>query len=169
MITHPFFGEFADQDLQGDAQVVWEKFLTVANKPVNVHIWVRNLTDFSQEKLDKIADFCQSLDKFDQLARQALLDELEQDDSYMTEHFNEIQPQIDSPILAKLIAENATKSQFATTMQLESISIWLFQYESDDTERTFIMDYKIDPELSDEILAVNFDINGKLVYVAWES
>ena len=55
-------------------------------------------------------------------------------------------------------------------MQLRSISLWCPSYdeeEEDDSEVVF--DYRIDPETSDQILAVKFDAQGKLELIAWES
>ena len=52
-------------------------------------------------------------------------------------------------------------------MKVETIELWYSVYEGSAGE--VVIDYMIRPEESDQILAVNFSLDGKIVAIDWES
>ena len=63
------------------------------------------------------------------------------------------------------IPENV--DDFVAEMQIETIGLW---YSTDEEDGVDVMvDYMIRPEESDQILAVNFSLDGEIVTIDWES
>ena len=54
-------------------------------------------------------------------------------------------------------------------MQLTNIGLWASNPNDDDEAEPIVMDYNIDPERSDQILAVKLDLGGKIIGIDWES
>ncbi|RKW59349.1 MAG: DUF2004 domain-containing protein [Riemerella sp.] len=52
-------------------------------------------------------------------------------------------------------------------MQIETIGLWYSTEEEDGVD--VMVDYMIRPEESDQILAVNFSLDGEIVAIDWES
>lgn len=79
-------------------------------------------------------------------------DAVEEDDEYIVFHREEAE--LDLPEEVK---------EFTKEMKVTNIGLWV------DGENSIIVDYMIDPEESDEILAVKFNSNLDFVDIAWES
>ena len=91
----------------------------------------------------------------DEKARKALKAYLEEDSEYLDFHAEELEN----------IPENV--DDFVAEMQIETIGLW---YSTDEEDGVDVMvDYMIRPEESDEILAVNFSLDGEIVAIDWES
>ena len=63
---------------------------------------------------------------------------------------------------------------FAQAMRLTNIGLWASDPDEDDEDgggqaEPIVMDYNIDPERSDQLLAVKFDLDGKITGIDWES
>ena len=56
---------------------------------------------------------------------------------------------------------------FVAEMQIEAIGLW---YSTDEEDGEDVMvDYMIRPEESDQILAVDFSLDGEILAIDWES
>ena len=116
--------------------------------------------------LDTFAKLLQNLSGLDVYARQQLTKMLTQDKSYIEFHTEELAE--DSEIISNLLVEADDREisiqDFSAAMHLTNIGMWL-----DFPDAPIIMDYMIDPENSDEILAVKLTAEGQLVSIDWES
>ena len=158
---HPYFGQI---DLAPPDWVRWESAPIVNGKAVETLLWIESAQQWDIGALDHFAHRAQQLDTLDQQARSRLIDYLTLDDQYMGFHLDELS---DGPGVAALVAAHGkqpTPAQFAQAMCLHNIGFWL----SSDGHQV-VADYKIDPELSDEILAVKFKPDGDFIAVDWES
>jgi hypothetical protein len=98
------------------------------------------------------------------VARQRLREYLANDRYYINFHAEEI---AGSDVMGQLLAgvDNAseiTEEAFVAQMRIYNIGLWL-------DKRLVIMDYMIDPETSNEILAVKAKQNGHIVTINWEN
>ena len=91
----------------------------------------------------------------DEKARKALKTYLEEEPEYMNFHAEELEN----------IPENV--DDFVAEMQIETIGLWYSTEEEDGVD--VMVDYMIRPEESDQILAVNFSLDGEIVAIDWES
>ena len=57
-----------------------------------------------------------------------------------------------------------TIDDFVTAMKINNVGLW-YCVSKDE----IIVDYMIDPDQSDEILAVRFNLDGSFSSIAWES
>ena len=55
-------------------------------------------------------------------------------------------------------------ADFVTALRIENISLWC---SHDDAP--LVLDYRIDPQGSDQILAVKCDAQGQILEIDWES
>ena len=153
-IKHAYFGELNTEELDG-YDVLWEENIPYKNGNIIVFFWFCGKDDLSVERLDSFEKFLKNFDAIDEKARKALKAYLEEDSEYLDFHAEELEN----------IPENV--DDFVAEMQIEAIGLWYSIYEASTGE--VIIDYMIRPEESDEILAVNFSLDGEIVAIDWES
>ena len=153
-LKHAYFGELNTEELDG-YDVLWEKEIPYKNTSVEAEFWFCGEDDLSSERLDSFEKFLKNFDAIDEKARKALKAYLEEDSEYLDFHAEELEN----------IPENV--DDFVTEMQIKSIGLWYSIYEGSIGE--VIIDYMIRPEESDQILAVNFSLDGEIVTIDWES
>ena len=153
-LKHAYFGELNTEELDG-YDVLWEKEIPYKNTSVEVEFWFSGEDDLSSERLNSFEKFLKNFDAMDEKARKALKAYLEEDSEYLDFHAEELEN----------IPENV--DDFVAEMQIETIGLWYSVYEGSAGE--VVIDYMIRPEESDEILAVNFSLDGEIVAIDWES
>lgn len=153
-LKHAFFGELNTEGLD-DYDVLWEENIPYKNGNIIVFFWFCGKDDLSIERLDSFEKFLKDFDAVDEKVRKALKAYLEEEPDYMNFHAEELEN----------IPENV--DDFVAEMQIETIGLW---YSTDEEDGVDVMvDYMIRPEESDQILAVNFSLDGKIVAIDWES
>ena len=153
-LKHAYFGELNTEGLD-DYDVLWQGKIPYKNESVIVYFWFYEKDDLSSEKLNLFEKFLKNFDAIDEKARKALKTYLEEDSEYLDFHAEELEN----------IPENV--DDFVAEMQIKSIGLWYSIYEGSIGE--VIIDYMIRPEETDEILAVKYDLNGKILAIDWES
>ena len=153
-IKHAYFGELNTEGLD-DYDVLWEENIPYKNGSVIVYFWFCGKDDLFLERLDSFEKFLKNFDAVDEKARKALKTYLEEEPEYMNFHVEELEN----------IPENV--DDFVAEMQIETIGLWYSTEEEDGVD--VMVDYMIRPEESDQILAVNFSLDGKIVAIDWES
>ena len=153
-LKHAFFGELNTEGLD-DYDVLWEKEIPYKNTSVKAEFWFCGEDDLSSERLDSFEKFLKNFDAVDEKVRKALKAYLEEEPDYMNFHAEELEN----------IPENV--DDFVAEMQIETIGLW---YSTDEEDGVDVMvDYMIRPEESDQILVVNFSLDGEIVAIDWES
>ena len=153
-LKHAFFGELNTEGLD-DYDVLWEKEIPYKNTSVEAVFWFCGKDDLFVERLDSFEKFLKDFDAVDEKVRKALKAYLEEEPEYMNFHAEELEN----------IPENV--DDFVAEMQIETIGLWYSTEEEDGVD--VMVDYMIRPEESDEILAVNFSLDGEIVAIDWES
>lgn len=153
-LKHAYFGELNTEGLD-DYDVLWEENIPYKNGNIIVFFWFCGKDDLFVERLDSFEKFLKDFDAVDEKVRKALKAYLEEEPDYMNFHAEELEN----------IPENV--DDFVAEMQIETIGLW---YSTDEEDGVDVMvDYMIRPEESDQILAVNFSLDGKIVAIDWES
>ena len=153
-LKHAYFGELNTEGLD-DYDVLWQGKIPYKNESVRVKFWFCGKDDLSVERLDSFEKFLKNFDAVDEKARKALKAYLKEDSEYLDFHAEELEN----------IPENV--DDFVAEMQIETIGLWYSTEEEDGVD--VMVDYMIRPEESDQILAVNFSLDGKIVAIDWES
>ena len=153
-IEHPYFGKLNTEGLD-DYDILWEKEIPYKNTSVEAVFWFCEEDDLSSERLNSFEKFLKNFDAIEEKARKALKAYLEEEPEYMNFHAEELEN----------IPENV--DDFVAEMQIETIGLWYSTEEEDGVD--VMVDYMIRPEESDEILAVNFSLDGEIVAIDWES
>ena len=153
-LEHPYFGKLNTEGLD-DYDILWEENIPYKNETVSVGFWFCGKDNLSIERLDSFEKFLKDFDVVDEKARKALKTYLKEEPEYMNFHVEELEN----------IPENV--DDFVTEMQIETIGLWYSTEEEDGVD--VMVDYMIRPEESDQILVVNFSLDGKIVAIYWES
>ena len=153
-LKHAFFGELNTEGLD-DYDVLWEKEIPYKNTSVEAVFWFCGEDDLSSERLDSFEKFLKDFDAVDEKVRKALKAYLEEEPEYLDFHAEVLEN----------IPENV--DDFVAEMQIKSIGLWYSVYEGSIGD--VMVDSMIRPEESDQILAVNFSLDGKIVAIDWES
>lgn len=161
-ITHEYFGE-----IRLTAAVCWEEEVTLNGYTTELRLWGdTRIKEADTEVLTYFETFCKTLTSYDALAKKALINELHENSEFIDFHVEEA-PEV--PAIAKLLAngfadlsESERATQFVAAMKLRNASMWLRKGD-------IMMDYTIDGEKTDGILAVKWNSKGVLHSVDWES
>ena len=153
-LKHAYFGELNTEGLD-DYDILWKGNIPYKNGSVRVKFWFCGKDDLSVERLDSFEKFLKGFDAVDEKSRKALKAYLEEEPEYLDFHAEELEN----------IPENV--DDFVAEMQIETIGLWYSTEEEDGVD--VMVDYMIRPEESDQILAVNFSLDGKIVAIDWES
>ena len=145
-LNHPYFGLLDSDALADEVDVLWERGVDVNGHSVSAQLWAAAEAELDASKLD-------------QRARAALQDYLADDDSYLTHHREEMDGGDELP---------DTPAAFVAAMTLHSIGLW-HQDPFDEGSGPLVLDYMIDPDNSDEILAVSVAADGEITGINWES
>ncbi|ARB04031.1 MULTISPECIES: DUF2004 domain-containing protein [Neisseria] len=155
-VSHPYFETLSAGSPENGPDVCWERELPVNGDTVEVCLWTGGDDELTAEKLDAFAAFLARLEEADKMARAAIAEYLTEDGEYLNFHITEIED-ADYP---------DNPEEFARAMRLESISLWTEELPDCDS---IVMDYMIDREKSDEILAVKLFADGGICGIDWES
>ncbi|MEG0920035.1 MAG: DUF2004 domain-containing protein [Comamonas sp.] len=157
-MQHPYFGDLDTSDQDG-TDVIWERDLELAGQPVDVALWANENQVLDPAQLDAFALLLEDLPELDAKARGFLTVELNEDDDFIAYHTDEVE---NFPALAAIAPDGEISiDEFVRALRLCNIGLWC--------DGTVVMDYQIDPDHSDQILAVKLDMQGGLKEVAWES
>lgn len=171
-LTHAYFGLLSTARLQ-DTDVIWEVPQSLNGQAVETWLWADPATSLDAALLDDFASTLDMLPQLDQKARAALLQHLQAESDFI--HMLTDAARQDSaaklPTVQDLLQkahaagqEHVQVADFVAALQLSNISLWC----SHDDEPV-VLDYRLDPEGNDQILAVKCDAQGNITEIAWES
>ena len=159
-LDHPFFGSCSTAGFTTE-EVCWEKEIAVNGSVVDVALWAPPDAPVDKGALDGLAEAIQHLATLDEQARRHLLDYLDDDDAFIRHHLEEAEA---FPRVAELFPNGSTTPpDFVQALQLIQVGLWLGHPDA------IVMDYMIDPENSDQVLAVKLGADGSLSSIDWES
>lgn len=168
---HPFFGPLDTTSIE-ETDVIWEAILELNEQPVDTSLWAESGQALEDSRLDTFAHLLEHLPELDARARTALTSYLEDDREfidYYTDALDEGAEGLDSTQALREQAQadgisQVDASAFVSAMRLTNIGLW-FTVEGSPV----VLDYRLDPEASDQILAVKCDAQGQVVSIDWES
>ena len=161
-VMHPFFGELDN----GRAGVMWQGHMQLHGQPVRVDVWAAG-RDLDAAELDALALVPDSLDALDREARAQLARYLDSNPDFIHEHSTPDALAVYADWAAQLAKLDGQVSvpQFVNLLRLVGVGLYPARLDSP----AIVMDYKIDPVHSDQILAVALDADGHFLHVAEDS
>lgn len=164
-LTHSYFGLLHGEKVDPYG-VLWKGAVNVNANSVKVELKCTPDAVLDSERLDAFASILNDITTIDVRARTQLRAYLMKDPQYIEYHIEEI-PEV--PTIARLVKHAREPGvsiipAFVCAMQLRYINL---RYNVKGAP--IMLDYSIDPEESDQILAVEFRLNGDAYDVKWES
>ena len=164
-LEHAYFGALDTSVVKQSVDVIWEREFSLNGVNFDVWLWASPSTELDATKLDAYAALLNNLNTLDATARQSLREFFADDRAYIDFHVEEIE---NSEVMQQLLLNagdaEITEQAFVARMQLSGIGLW-----HDATSAPVILDYVIDPDASDEILAVKTEQDGNVTVIDWES
>jgi hypothetical protein len=164
-LNHPFFGNLDTSKLD-KVDVIWSRDFSLADTSFEVCLWAGPGEPLDARMLDALAALLADLPALDARARRFLVEDMAQDKSFIEFYVED--PDDMLPVIEALApdgdADAVDVGAFVKAMTLMNIGLWPVPVTG-----PVVMDYMIDPENSDQILAVKLDENGALVSIDWES
>lgn len=171
-INHIYFGPLNTDKLQ-DTDVVWEAQLPLAGQEVEAWLWASPHQELNSMLLAAFANTLSGLTDLDARARAALLAYLQEDSDFIAFHVDLAQEEDAQGLEATqlLIAHARAAGQsrvdaadFVALLTLHSMGLWC-----SGEGAPLVLDYRIDAQGSDQILAVKCDATGRITDISWES
>ena len=163
-MEHPYFGRLDERALDAH-DVIWEARLRVGAAITEVQLWVGPRTAPDAGVLDAFAARLAAADVLDVHARAALRATLQNERDYIDNHLDD---PCDSAVIVALVdaagGDEVSVDAFVAAMSLCGVGLWAGEHDA-----PIVLDYMIDPEASDEILAVKMSLDGTVMSVDWES
>jgi hypothetical protein len=119
--------------------------------------------------LDKVKNFIEKLEKFDELNKTYILNDYNDEDGdtvkfYLEHHLEEV----DKEELTKLVNfdDTITEPEQQLLSKLKLVRVGLYP---DNEDNFAIFDYSIGKDITDQLVVINTDENGQLDYMTMES
>lgn len=164
-LEHVYFGKLDTGAVEDTVDVIWEGEFSLHGAIFEVWLWASPNTELDAAKLDAYAALLNDLHRLDTTARHRLRESLAEDRSYINFHVKEVE---DSEVIQQLLFDagdaGILEQDFVARMQLCGIGLW-----HDAPAVPVVIDYMIDPDASDEILAAKAEQDGRVTVIDWES
>ena len=157
-LNHPYFGGLDTDAPEDEVDVLWENETDLNGQPIRTNLWAAAQAEPDAAEPDQFAERLQNLAELNSRARAALQAYLEKDNIYITCHREEMEGGDALP---------DTPAAFVAAMTLHSIALW--HQDPYEEGSPLVLDYMIDPDNSDEILAVSVAADGEIQEISWES
>lgn len=141
-----------------------DKVITLNGKTFECNLYIsEDFIERQEKSLDRVIEMLDNLDNFEKRARTQLIEEQHSNGlikSFITFHFDELSEEMKESVSSEIMPEN-----FLDFIKLSSVNIHT------DAEEAFIfqLDFCINPEISDELLVVNFGSDGEILRILHES
>ncbi|MEE1808187.1 DUF2004 domain-containing protein [Streptomyces sp. BE133] len=150
-----------------ETEVIWEGAAALGSSEVKVWLWADPGSGLDAGELDAFATLLAHLPALDTAARAAIREDLKQDRYFIDFHADELDG---VEVIERLTrdANGEAISVDAFTAAMHPVRIGL-RHLIGEAKAPLVLDYTIDAETSDELLAVKVARDGTVVSVDWES
>ncbi|MFF1633768.1 DUF2004 domain-containing protein [Leifsonia sp. NPDC058248] len=160
-IEHDYFG-IIDETASGG--LAWTDSTDLSEQVVEVELQADSESAVSEYALDSAAALIQALEGFDSRARDALIAELSSQASATTTYIDDNVERLGDSLVDLLVYSSGDIAiDVLRSLQLLRVVIQPDNSAEDEVFATF--DYSIDPDETDALLTVSFDIRGDVVNI----
>ncbi|GAA5027824.1 DUF2004 domain-containing protein [Microbacterium fluvii] len=155
-IEHDFFGLLESGP---DGSIFWSENVELGDQTVTVDLTAPDQDDVSVAALDVAAGLVSALESIDRSARNAMVAELSDRTSEVTEYLLQQQEHLGEEIEDYLVdISGDTHIDIIRSLQLMSMTILADEHGGSDPFA--VLEYALDPDQTDDVLLVNLDSDG---------
>ncbi|WP_040165220.1 DUF2004 domain-containing protein [Microbacterium gorillae] len=160
-IEHDFFGILASGP---DGSIFWSETVEFGDQAVSVDLTAPDETDVSPDALNIAAAMITQLEAVDLNCREAMVAQLSDRTSEVTEYVLQQQEQLGDDIEEFLtIVSGDMAIDIIRAMRLMSVTI--LADEHGGAEPFLVLEYALDPDAADDVLLVNLSSDGTVLSV----
>lgn len=157
-IEHDFFGLLESGP---DGSIFWSENVEFGDQTVTVDLTAPDQDDVSQAALDVAAAMVSSLEAIDRTARNAMVNELDDRTSEVTEYILQQQDTLGDD-LEDLLVDISGDVHIDVIRSLQLMSMTILADEHGGSEPFAVLEYALDPDATDDVLLVNLASDGQV-------
>ena len=157
-IEHDYFGLLASGP---DGSIFWSETVDLGDQAVTVDLTAPDQDDVSPDALDIAAALISGLEDVDATARRAMLAEVDDRTSEVTEYILQ-QQEAYGEELAEVLVDVSGDAAVDIIRSLSLISVTILADEHGGSEPFAVLEYALDADDADEVLLVNLSSDGSV-------
>lgn len=157
-IEHDFFGLLESGP---DGSIFWSENVDLGDQTVTVDLTAPDQDDVSPAALDVAAALVSSLEQIDRNARNAMLAEVDDRTSEVTEYILQEQDELGDDLESYLVDISGDVS-VDVIRSLQLMSLTILADEHGGTDPFAVLEYALDPDATDDVLLVNLTSDGSV-------
>ncbi|MBF9336041.1 MULTISPECIES: DUF2004 domain-containing protein [Microbacterium] len=155
-IEHDYFGLLESGP---DGSIFWSETVDFADQRVTVDLTAPDQDDVSQAALDVAAAMISSLEQIDLTARNAMVAELDDRTSEVTEYLLQQQEAFGDD-LEDVLVDISGDAHIDIIRSLQLVSMTILADEHGGADPFAVLEYALDTDATDEVLLVNLTSDG---------
>ena len=155
-IEHDYFGLLESGP---DGSIFWSETVDFADQRVTVDLTAPDQDDVSQAALDVAAAMISSLEQIDMTARNAMVSELDDRTSEVTEYLLQQQEAFGDD-LEDVLVDISGDTHIDIIRSLQLVSVTILADEHGGADPFAVLEYALDADATDEVLLVNLTSDG---------
>lgn len=155
-IEHDYFGLLESGP---DGSIFWSETVDFADQRVTVDLTAPDQDDVSQDALDVAAAMISGLEQIDLAARNAMVSELDDRTSEVTEYLLQQQETFGED-LDEVLVDISGDTHIDIIRSLQLVSMTILADEHGGADPFAVLEYALDPDATDEVLLVNLTSDG---------
>ena len=155
-IEHDYFGLLESGP---DGSIFWSETVDFADQRVTVDLTAPDQDDVSQAALDEAAAMISSLEQIDMTARNAMVSELDDRTSEVTEYLLQQQEAFGDD-LEDVLVDISGDTHIDIIRSLQLVSMTILADEHGGADPFAVLEYALDADATDEVLLVNLTSDG---------
>ncbi|MCC4250621.1 MULTISPECIES: DUF2004 domain-containing protein [Microbacterium] len=157
-IEHDFFGLLESGP---DGSIFWSENVEFGDQSVTVDLTAPDQDDVSIDALDVAAAMISSLETIDLAARNAMVNELDDRTSEVTEYILQQQATLGDD-LDDLLVDPSGDTHIDVIKSLQLMSMTILADEHGGADPFAVLEYALDPDSTDDVLLVNLASDGQV-------
>jgi hypothetical protein len=157
-IEHDFFGLLESGP---DGSIFWSENVEFGDQTVTVDLTAPDQDDVSQAALDVAAAMVSSIEAIDLAARGAMVSELDDRTSEVTEYTLQQQEALGDE-LEELLVDISGDTPIDIIRSLQLMSMTILADEHGGSDPFAVLEYALDPDATDDVLLVNLSSDGEV-------
>lgn len=157
-IEHDFFGLLESGP---DGSIFWSENVDMGDQTVTVDLTAPDQADVSAEALDIAAAMINGIEHLDAHAREAMLSEVDNRASEVTEFIVQQQETLGED-LQELLVDHSGDIDVDVIRSLQLMSMTILADEHGSADPFAVLEYALDPDESDDVLLVNLTSDAQV-------
>ncbi|GAB3602117.1 DUF2004 domain-containing protein [Microbacterium aureliae] len=157
-IEHDYFGLLESGP---DGSIFWSENVELGDQSVTVDLTAPDQDDVSETALDVAAALISALESIDLTARNAMVNELSDRTSEVTEYILQQQEALGEDI-EDLLVDNSGDVHIDVIRSMQLMSMTILADEHGGADPFAVLEYALDPDAADDVLLVNLGSDGSV-------